>query len=97
MGTKKEATARSVKPRSAADLIATCEVSAFTPMPSAAACEQLLELCASNDSKGASGPGRFSREAAVKWLRDDYGWVGRGPTALDSVCRRLGRSSYAKP
>lgn len=97
MGTKKEATARSVKPRTAADLIAASVDGSMTPMPSADACAQLLELCRDNDSKSASGPGRFSREAAIKWLRDDYGWTGRGPTALDSVCRRLGRSSYAKP
>lgn len=96
MGTKKETRSVSVKPRSAADLLAALGDGARTPMPSNDACEQLLELCSANDVRGASGPGRLSREDAIKWLRDDYGWIGRGRDALDSVCRRLGRKSYAK-
>lgn len=86
-----------LKPRTAADLFDALGDGSTTPMPPDEACKQLVELCKGNDKKGRTGPGRVSQGTAIKWLRDDYGWSGRGATALDSVCRRLGRTSYAKP
>lgn len=87
----------SAKKRSAADLLATVSETSTTAMPPKEACDELLKLCKANDAKGARGPGRLSRDKAIEWLRGDYGWIGRGHDALDSVCRRLGRRNYTTP
>lgn len=76
-------------------LIASARKSGYAPMPSDDAVSALLQVLKHNDSQPRNN-GRVSRLAASEMLRDSYGW-NHGQSALESLCRRLGRTSWGKP
>lgn len=81
----------------AAALIASTRHTGHAPDPSPEALEALRKVFAHNDALPVSGPcGRVSAHAAVTMLRESFGW-GHGESALDALCRRLGRRSWGKP
>lgn len=83
------------KPRTAAELIATKVVGRpdnTLPLPCAEALVQLAEMLTHNDS-GAQP--HMSREDAIELLQG-YGWAGNSKQALDTLCKKIGRASFAK-
>lgn len=65
-----------------------------TPAPSPEGIEALRKLIEYNDAN-PSPRTRVSATAAVKMLRDHYGWTGGSIQALNSLCARtFGRKSW---
>jgi hypothetical protein len=79
------------KPLTAAYLIAKKKTNREIAVPAALA-KELLTLCAYNDTEGR-GHGRIGRDDALA-LCKAHGLTIAHAT-LDSICRQLGRQSYA--
>ncbi len=81
-----------------AALIAAAHASMGTAIdPSPDAIAALRKIFAHNDARPRSGAcGRVSRIAAVRMLREAYGWA-YGEPALEALSRRLGRKSWGQP
>lgn len=79
-------------------LIASKRHDAFSPLPPLDGWEDALRTLIDHNDAAGCNRSKVSALAAIKMLREHYGWAGNGRTALDSLCvRALGRHSYGTP
>lgn len=97
---RKRTHAETARTSPAASLIADAKATHGASPLCAEGVAALREIWAHNDSLPRTSPvGRVSSDAAVKMLRDNFGYTNSASSrnSLNALCRMLGRKSWGTP